>query len=109
MFESIPLEKLRPYVDWTPFFLTWGLSGKYPAILASADKGKEARQLFRDANRMLDRIEHKGALVARGVAGVWPANSVGDDIEVYDDVAARNVIATFHTLRQQGRKSGGPS
>ncbi len=105
--DSVSLENLRSYIDWTPFFLTWGLGGKYPAVLASPRKGEDARQLFRDANRLLDRIVRTDALVARGVVGMWPANSVGDDIEVYGDATARNVIATLYTLRQQGRKLRG--
>ena len=107
VFESVPLEQLRPYIDWTPFFQTWGLGGKYPAILASAEKGEEARRLLRDAHRLLDQIETTGALVARGVVGLWSANSVGDDIEVYELSGTRSVIATLHTLRQQGVKSRG--
>ena len=101
------LEELRPYIDWTPFFITWELNGKYPDILDSPDKGKEARRLLRDANRLLDRIVSTKALEAHGVFGLWPANSVGDDIEVYGDLNRNETLGVLHTLRQQSRKSRG--
>ncbi|MEM6927038.1 MAG: methionine synthase, partial [Myxococcota bacterium] len=94
--------ELREYIDWTPFFHAWELRGAYPRILDDAKYGEQARKLLDDAEAMLDRIEQEGWLQPRGVVGLFPANAVGDDIEVYASPGERDTpIATFHTLRQQ--------
>ncbi len=105
--SAVDLATLRKYIDWTPFFIAWEMSGKYPAIFEHEKFGKEAKKLFDDANRLLDQIIADGSIKARGVAGVWPANTVGDDIEVYGDESRTNTLAVFHTLRQQAEKRAG--
>ena len=98
------LATLREYIDWTPFFLTWSLAGKYPRILNDEVVGKEATSLFADANAMLDKIIADGSLEAKGVIGLFPANRVGDDIEVYNDESRTTVKGVAHHLRQQTQK-----
>jgi 5-methyltetrahydrofolate--homocysteine methyltransferase len=88
VFDDYPLEELRELIDWTPFFSTWELAGRYPAILDDAVVGAEARKLLVDANAMLDRIIAERWLTARGVIGLWPANSVGEEVEVYGGEAS---------------------
>jgi len=105
--ESLPLENLVPYIDWTPFFQTWELSGKYPAILTDELVGKEAVKLFDDAKAMLDKIVSEKWLTANAVIGFFPANSVGDDIELYTDESRTEVLETLHHLRQQNIKAPG--
>jgi 5-methyltetrahydrofolate--homocysteine methyltransferase len=105
VFADTTVADLRPYIDWTPFFATWEMKGVYPAILTDNVRGAAARELFEAANAMLDRIEAEGWLAPRGVIGLWPANAVGDDIEVYGDGARRRRRAVFHMLRQQSSKS----
>ncbi len=83
--ENLPLEKLVPFIDWSPFFLTWELKGKYPRIFDDPNVGPEARKLFDDASRLLDNIVSKTLLTARGVYGFWPAASIGDDVALYAD------------------------
>ncbi|HZI77787.1 MAG TPA: vitamin B12 dependent-methionine synthase activation domain-containing protein, partial [Gemmatimonadales bacterium] len=102
-----PLEELVPYIDWTPFFQTWELAGHYPAILDDPKVGPAARGLFRDANALLERIVSEHLLQARGVLGFFPANSVGDDIQLYadDDRTSRGPVV--HTIRQQMVKPPG--
>jgi 5-methyltetrahydrofolate--homocysteine methyltransferase len=95
------IAELRQYIDWTPFFATWELTGKYPAILDDAKYGPAARSLFEDAAAMLDRIAAEGWFRAGAVFGFWPANSEGDDILVYGDESRDQPIAVLHTLRQQ--------
>ena len=97
--DPFPLAELVPFIDWTPFFQAWELNGRYPSILSDARLGAQARQLYDDARALLDRIVRDGLLVARGVAGIFPAASVGEDIEVY---GGGGLAAVFHTLRQQG-------
>ena len=105
--RDFPLADLVPYIDWSPFFSTWELSGKYPAILDDAQYGAAARALFDDAKGLLDRIIREDWFAARGVVGFWPANAEGDDILVYADEARDRPIATLHTLRQQlARREG---
>jgi 5-methyltetrahydrofolate--homocysteine methyltransferase len=101
-----PLEGLVPYIDWSPFFQTWELRGKYPKIFDDPGVGTEARKLFGDAQKLLERIVAERRLTARGVYGFWPANSVGDDILVYADPSRKNVIARFPMLRQQWERKG---
>ncbi|MEE8584156.1 MAG: methionine synthase [Acidobacteriota bacterium] len=105
-FEDFSLQELRNYIDWTPFFLTWEMPGKYPAILNHPTMGPEARKLLGDANAMLDRLVEERHLKAAGVIGIFPASSAGDDIQVYQNGSRSALVATFHTLRQQTRKTG---
>jgi 5-methyltetrahydrofolate--homocysteine methyltransferase len=107
MFADYNLAELVPYIDWTPFFQTWELAGRFPAILDDAKVGEAARALYDDARRMLDRIVKEKWFTARAVVGFWPANAEGDDIAVYADEARTTKIATLHTLRQQLEKREG--
>ena len=100
-FQSYDLSRLVPYIDWSPFFATWELAGRYPAILDDNKVGPEARSLFNDAQSMLQRIIDEKWLSASGVIGIWPANAVGDDIALYSDDARAEEMARLHTLRQQ--------
>lgn len=100
------IETLRNYIDWTPFFMTWSLAGKYPRILEDEVVGEEARRLLADANAMLDQLHHQGTLNPRGVVGIFPANRVGDDIEIYEDESRSHVIQISRHLRQQTEKTG---
>jgi 5-methyltetrahydrofolate--homocysteine methyltransferase len=106
-FRNFPLADLVPYLDWTPFFQAWELAGKYPKILTDPVVGTEASQLHADAVKLLDRIVKERWFTAHGVVGIWPANAVGDDIQVYKDEMRREVVGTFHTLRQQSKKAPG--
>jgi 5-methyltetrahydrofolate--homocysteine methyltransferase len=98
------LEDLVPFIDWSPFFHAWELRGRYPTIFDDPKVGKEARELFDDTQAILGRIVAKNLLVARGVHAFWPANSVGDDIDLYSDEARTEKFATFCFLRQQMQK-----
>ena len=110
VFDDYPLEDLLDTIDWTPFFITWELSGKYPAILQDKVVGEQARELFKDAQTMLKRIVDENLLQARGTVGFWPAARVnGDDIAVYADESRSEVIATLHHLRQQTDSNGTPN
>ena len=101
MLEDYPIAELRDYIDWSPFFATWELTGKFPAILDDAKYGPAARSLFDDAQAMLDRIASERWFRASAVFGFWPANADGDDILVYGDERRAKPIAVLHTLRQQ--------
>lgn len=101
---SAPISVLRRYIDWTPFFMTWSLAGKYPRILEDDVVGEEARRLFKDANAMLDELDKTGTLTPRGVAGIFPANRIGDDIAVYRDESREEILLYSHHLRQQTQK-----
>jgi len=103
IFDNFPLEELVPYIDWTPFFHTWELRGSYPKIFADEIVGIEAKKLFDDAQKLLNRIVDEKLLTARAVIGFWPANSVGDDIELQHNAQT----TTIHTLRQQTEKMAG--
>ncbi len=107
--KAIPLEKLVDYIDWSPFFHTWELRGRYPAILDDEVVGAQARELFADAQELLHKIVAEKLLIARGVYGFWPANSLGDDLEIYRDEGRTEVLARFHFLRQQMAKPKGQS
>ena len=107
VWEDFPVGELRRYIDWTPFFLAWEIKGRYPDVLNNPATSEQARTLLDDANRMLDRIEREHWLGARGVVGIFPANGVGDDIEVYADEARSSVLTTLHGLRQQGQHRDG--
>ena len=96
---------LRHYIDWTPFFMTWSLAGKYPRILEDEVVGEEAQRLFADANAMLDRLSEESLLKPRGVVGIFPANRVGDDIHIYSDERRDEVLCVSHHLRQQTEKT----
>ncbi|HEY9007258.1 MAG TPA: vitamin B12 dependent-methionine synthase activation domain-containing protein, partial [Ohtaekwangia sp.] len=103
-FIRFPLEELRKYIDWTPFFQTWMLAGRYPGILQDPIVGVEAKKLFDDANAMLDEIIHNKSLQANGVIAFYQAVNTGDDIDLYKD-GQSNPFATFHFLRQQNKKA----
>src|SRR5476651_717453 len=107
VFESYPLEELVPYIDWTPFFHTWELRGSYPKIFADKFVGVEAKKLYDDAQVLLNKIVKENLLQANGVIGFWPANSVGDDIELYTDETHKQLLTRIHTLRQQAEKVKG--
>ncbi|MDX1639611.1 MAG: vitamin B12 dependent-methionine synthase activation domain-containing protein, partial [Balneolaceae bacterium] len=107
VFEDYPLSEIRNYIDWGPFFITWQMPGKFPQILEDEKYGEEATKLYEEANRLLDRIVKEHLLQANGVIGLFPANSVGDDIEVYTDEKREKVQAVLHTLRQQAEKRRG--
>ncbi|MGZ8385069.1 MAG: methionine synthase, partial [Nitrospira sp.] len=102
-----PLVELIPYIDWSPFFHTWELRGRYPTIFDDPTVGPRAKELYEDARRLLDEIIHKKQLKARGVYGLFPASSVGDDIELYQDMSQKTVLTTIHYLRQQSEKPSG--
>jgi 5-methyltetrahydrofolate--homocysteine methyltransferase len=104
VFDSVPLEDIVPYIDWTPFFHAWELRGMYPKILETDDVGPKAKELFDDAQRLLQQIVREHLLTARAVMGFFPANSAGDDIHVYADESRTQAIGVFHTLRQQIEK-----
>ena len=105
--DDFPLATLRDFIDWTPFFHTWGLKGVYPRILEHEGQGAQARQIFAEANALLDTIIEKNLITARGVYGLFPASAVGDDVELYTDGAREKVLERFHFLRQQSNKEGG--
>jgi len=105
--NHFPLTTLREFIDWSPFFHTWGLKGIYPRILEHTEHGVQARQVFTEANALLDVIIEKNLITARGVYGFFPANSVGDDVELYTDCTRKKVLERFHFLRQQSNKEGG--
>ncbi len=104
IFKDYDVAEIRDYIDWTPFFSTWMLKGKYPKILADPVIGQEAKKLYEDANKVLDQVIDDNLLYANAVVGLFPANSVGDDIEVYADERREDVKSVFHMLRQQGKK-----
>jgi 5-methyltetrahydrofolate--homocysteine methyltransferase len=109
-FEAYPLDKIAEYIDWSPFFQAWELSGRYPKILQDSVVGEEARKLFADAQDMLKKIIAEKWLTANAVFGLFPANTVtvnggpGDDIEIYTDESRKIVAMTWHNLRQQTKK-----
>ena len=104
-FDAWDLADLADHIDWTPFFASWELIGRYPQILEDEIVGEAARDLFKDAQAMLKRIIDEEWFTAKGVVGFWPANAVGDDVAVYADESRTEEIARFHTLRQQIKKS----
>ena len=104
VFDDYSIEELSNYIDWTPFFSTWELKGKYPAIFENEYVGEEAKKVFADAQKMLKQIIDEKWLTAKGVYGIWPANTVGEDIEVYDPESGK-LIKLLHSLRQQNKKA----
>ena len=107
VFEDYSLEEISHYIDWTPFFRTWELAGKYPEILEDKIVGEHAQNLFNDAKELLGKIIKEKWLQAKAVIGIWNANSDGDDIEIYTDENRNTTENIIHTLRQQGQKSAG--
>ncbi|RVT74757.1 methionine synthase [Agrobacterium sp. CNPSo 2736] len=107
VFETYDLEELSRYIDWTPFFQTWELKGRFPAILDDEKQGEAARQLYSDAQAMLKKIIEENWFRPRAVIGFWPANAVGDDIRLFTDESRKEELATFFTLRQQLSKRDG--
>jgi 5-methyltetrahydrofolate--homocysteine methyltransferase len=107
VFKAFDLAELARYIDWTPFFHAWELKGQYPRILDDDKYGEAARHLFDDAQAMLKQLIREKWLTANGVVGFWPANSVGDDIELYTDETRKTPLAILHTLRQQMAREGG--
>ncbi|MGV1986785.1 methionine synthase [Agrobacterium sp. 22-221-1] len=107
VFETYDLEELSRYIDWTPFFQTWELKGRFPAILDDEKQGEAARQLYSDAQAMLKKIIEENWFRPRAVIGFWPANAVGDDIRLFTDESRGEELATFFTLRQQLSKRDG--
>ncbi|UXT22840.1 methionine synthase [Agrobacterium tumefaciens] len=107
VFETYDLEELSRYIDWTPFFQTWELKGRFPAILDDEKQGEAARQLYSDAQTMLKKIIDEKWFRPRAVIGFWPANAVGDDIRLFTDESRGEELATFFTLRQQLSKRDG--
>ena len=103
-FQDFPLSEIRPYIDWTPFFQTWMLKGKYPKILEDSQVGVEASKLFEDANEMLDQIIEHDWLRAGAVVGIYPAGRNGDDVRIFADEDRKSIVTTVHFLRQQGKK-----
>ena len=104
--DNFPLAELREYIDWSPLFHTWGLKGVYPRIFDHEGYGAQARQIFQEANVLLDEIVEQGLLTARGVYGFFPANAVGDDVELYGDSSRSKASDRFHFLRQQANREG---
>jgi 5-methyltetrahydrofolate--homocysteine methyltransferase len=106
LLKNFPLATLREFIDWSPFFHTWGLKGVYPRILDHEDQGAQARQIFTEANALLDTIIAKNLIAAQGVYGFFPASAVGDDVELYADASREDVLERFHFLRQQSDRDG---
>jgi 5-methyltetrahydrofolate--homocysteine methyltransferase len=106
IFEEYDVAELVPYIDWTPFFRTWGIRGRFPDVLTDAEFAGAARPLYDDALAMLDKIVADRWLRPKAVVGFWPANADGDDIVVHTDTTRRSVRARLHGLRQQAAKSG---
>ena len=104
--DNFPLATLRQFIDWSPFFHTWGLKGIYPRIFDDERQGVEARKIFDDANKLLDIIIEKNLITARGVYGFFPANAIGDDVALYTDESRTKVLDHFYFLRQQANREG---
>jgi len=107
VFDDYSIEELIEYIDWRPFFSTWELKGKYPTILNDSRVGEQAQKLYDDAQVLLKKISAEKLLQAKGVFGIFPTNSVGDDIEIYSDVSRENIVNKLYHLRQQVSKSEG--
>jgi 5-methyltetrahydrofolate--homocysteine methyltransferase len=104
--DKFPLATLRDYIDWTPFFHTWGLKGIYPRIFDHPEQGEQARQIFKDGNALLDCMVERNLITARGVYGLFSANAVGDDVALFTDESRAREAARFHFLRQQSDREG---
>jgi 5-methyltetrahydrofolate--homocysteine methyltransferase len=106
LLDNFPLATLREYIDWSPFFHTWGLKGIYPRILESQEHGEQARLIFKEGNALLDKIIAQNLITARGVYGFFPASAIGDDVALYADATRADELARFHFLRQQANREG---
>ena len=104
--DNFPLATLRDYIDWSPFFHTWGLKGIYPRILTHPEQGEQAAIIFAEANVLLDRIIAENLLIARGVYGFFPAATLGDDVLLFTDETRTTLLTQFHFLRQQANREG---
>jgi 5-methyltetrahydrofolate--homocysteine methyltransferase len=104
--DNFPLVTLREFIDWSPFFHTWGLKGIYPRIFEHPEYGEQARQIHSEAHALLDKMVAEKLITARAVYGLFPANAVGDDVELYTDSTRTNVLQRFHFLRQQANREG---
>jgi len=104
--DDLPLKEIREYIDWSPFFHAWEIRGRYPALLDDPELGARCRELFNDAQKLLDRLINKPLIRGKAVYGFFPAASVGDDIELYADESRTKILTTIHTLRQQMDKPG---
>ncbi|MBN1428942.1 MAG: methionine synthase, partial [Anaerolineae bacterium] len=109
IFDTYSLAEISQYIDWSPFFRVWEIKGRYPDILRDPEFGEQATRVFSDAQKMIKQIIAENWLTARGVIGLFPAGSTGDDIDLYADASRREVASTIHTLRQQMAKSNGKS
>jgi 5-methyltetrahydrofolate--homocysteine methyltransferase len=105
LLDNVGISQLIPFIDWTPFFQTWELYGRYPNILEDKVVGQEAQKLFEDAQQMLKKIEKENWIRSKGIVGIFPANAVGDDIEIYLDEKRSKTLYTQRTLRQQTKKA----
>jgi 5-methyltetrahydrofolate--homocysteine methyltransferase len=106
-FDEIPLAELVEYFDWSPFFAAWEMRGRYPGLLTDPEIGAQATELHQDALKVLETIVKEKKFRVRGVCALWPANRVGDDVELYADTQRSSVIGKFHMLRQQNKKPEG--
>ena len=106
-FIDYDLKEIREYIDWTFFFHSWRINGKFPAIFGDPVKGEEARKLYDDANALLDRIINEKMLQANGVIGFWPAAATGDDVELFEDISRKIQTTVFRFLRNQQEKPAG--
>jgi 5-methyltetrahydrofolate--homocysteine methyltransferase len=104
--DNFPLATLREYIDWSPFFHTWGLKGIYPRIFDHPEQGAQARQIFAEGNALLDIIIAENLIAARGVYGFFPANATNDDVALYTDDTRSQTLTRFHFLRQQSDREG---
>jgi len=110
VYADYPLNEIAGYIDWTFFFHAWRITGRYPEILDHPEKGEEARKLFADAQKLLEQIIADKMLTANAVIAIYPANAIGDDVEIYSDETRQQTIATFHFLRnQQFKEDGNPN
>lgn len=107
VFDDYPLQEIREYIDWTPFFYAWELKGRYPKILQDKEKGEEATKLFNDAQAMMDTLIAEKWLTAKAVIGLFPANAVNDDVEIYKDESRSELKSELHFLRQQTEQPPG--
>ncbi len=107
VYDPVPLDQIVPFIDWGPFFSAWEMHGRYPDLLQDPVIGEEATRLFADAQALLQRIVDEEHFVAKAVIGFWPANAVGDSVEIYSDESRTTVVKSFHFLRQQNEKAEG--
>ncbi|MGI8905903.1 MAG: methionine synthase [Candidatus Sumerlaeaceae bacterium] len=105
--DDVPLDEILPFIDWSPFFHAWELRGRYPQILEDPIVGEAATELWNDAQLMLKRVLDEKIITAKAVYGLFPANAVGDDIELYSDTTRQQTLTRFHNLRQQGEMPPG--